>query len=429
MQNEGCEPVFNSHFSISNFQFSISSLCLRVSAVSLLAFVMFGASAGCSTLDWTKKLPWSDPEKQIKQSAYDRPVRMVAIWTPTTLTHPGKPPTRGLGGRLYFYNDASQTIPVEGQLLVYAYDDSHKPESPRRSTGGVDEPDRKYAFTAEQFTAHYSPTDLGASYSVWIPWGPTSGPPAEVSLVPVFTAAGGNIVMGQPSRQALKGTRTAGDGEQGSGDRGQETGDRGHDVEELPEGVIGVGQRVRETEMRSTTIPLSDTTSDRLSRPQYLREGAVLREGEAPAEPYTAEPFVRQWTGRPQSFNAPSLPPSRFVQPASAQGSTQDSAATHAVYHQNAPASGGRESPGGGAPSNMLAQDRVEPAVYTSAEGSTSGVAPAAPRSWPPTRQRPVDFERQRFPAPALPAPPRSRDPAPTSPYPSAPRFGLPSSP
>src|SRR5687767_10324820 len=70
--------------------------------------------SGCSTMDWTKKLPWNDPARKLSESKFDVPVRIVAIWTPTTLSQPGKPQTRELGGRLYFYNEASQAIPVEG---------------------------------------------------------------------------------------------------------------------------------------------------------------------------------------------------------------------------------------------------------------------------------------------------------------------------
>src|SRR4051812_47673272 len=57
--------------------------------------------SGCTSLDLSSKLPWSNPEKKIKEEKYQRPVRMVAIWSPTTISAPGKPSTRGLGGRLY----------------------------------------------------------------------------------------------------------------------------------------------------------------------------------------------------------------------------------------------------------------------------------------------------------------------------------------
>src|SRR6187402_2845531 len=81
--------------------------------------------AGCTTLDgnWKKPWPWSSG-KNLKEAKAEGPATLAAIWTPDILTQPGKPPTRGFGGRLYFYNKENQAIPVEGQLMVYGYDDT-----------------------------------------------------------------------------------------------------------------------------------------------------------------------------------------------------------------------------------------------------------------------------------------------------------------
>src|SRR5688572_27393300 len=104
--------------------------------------ILLFSLVGCSSWDIASKMPWASSEQKLKQEKFQRPVRMVVVWTPTTLTQPGKPVTRGLGGRIYFYNDAEETISVEGQLIVYAYDDSaHKQNvSHINSQGGVDEP-------------------------------------------------------------------------------------------------------------------------------------------------------------------------------------------------------------------------------------------------------------------------------------------------
>jgi hypothetical protein len=126
---------------------------------------------------------------------------MAAIWSPAVLNRPGEPPTRGFGGRLYFYDAENRPVAVEGQLMVYAYDDSN-PYSDGKT------PDRKFAFTAEQFAQHYSPTELGDSYSIWIPWDAVGQPQVEVSLVPILTTTSGQLVMGQPSRALLPGPRT-----------------------------------------------------------------------------------------------------------------------------------------------------------------------------------------------------------------------------
>lgn len=172
----------------------------QIISFGLIGFLL--GLAGCSTwnINWKKHLPWS-PQARLWKSDYEAPSRLVTIWTPDILTQPGKPPTRGFGGRLYFYNSKSHAIPVEGQLLVYAYDDTPDEQST--------EPDRKFAFTPDQFTKHFAKSDLGASYSIWLPWDAVGGEQKSISLVPVFTASSGQIVMGQQAMNVLPGTSNA----------------------------------------------------------------------------------------------------------------------------------------------------------------------------------------------------------------------------
>jgi hypothetical protein len=312
---------------------------------------------GCSTWDISSKLPWASSEQKLKEEKFQRPVRMVAIWTPTTISAPGKPTTRGLGGRLYFYNDEGETIPVQGQLIVYAYDDSARKQnvSHVKGTGGVDEPDRKFAFTPEQFTNHFSPTDLGASYSVWIPWGPIEGPPVKVSLVPVFTSSNGNVVMAQASRNVLKGTVPA------------ILDDNGQESTALPDdGVVQIQQRTKETELRTTTIPISEVTAER-----------IKRAGEMPLP----QPGVNL--------------PQNAVVPNATQPATNPAAIS--------------------APAN---QPRA-----TNASGR--GVPPP----WMPHQPPPARFEPPKFPVPEGPAPQPTFDRDPTPPSPSAPQYAPPSTP
>jgi hypothetical protein len=164
------------------------------------------ACSGCQSLSpkWPATWPTSwfaDEKPKVEESQYARPVRVAALWSPAMLSQPGKPATRGFGGRLYFYDGANKPISVEGQLVVYAYDEAKKKANSKS-------PDARFAFTPEQFTGHYSPTDLGASYSVWIPWDPVGGPQVEISLLPVFTATGGQLVVGEASKNILPGTVT-----------------------------------------------------------------------------------------------------------------------------------------------------------------------------------------------------------------------------
>lgn len=170
----------------------------RLPIAGLLAVLLLG---GCKTVDtnWLPKMPWSS---KVKESKYEPPRRMAAIWSADVLTQVGQPPVRGFGGRFYFYNAENQPIPVEGQLIVYAYDDTKPVATQNR------QPDRKFAFTPEQFTEHYSASTLGASYSIWIPWDEAGGDQKNISLLPVFTSASGQVVMGQQALNVLPGKQT-----------------------------------------------------------------------------------------------------------------------------------------------------------------------------------------------------------------------------
>ena len=169
----------------------------RCQFAAVLAASVFLLS-GCQTLSLNGAKNWFGLAPKVKETEFGTPVKVSTMWTPAVLNRVGQPPTRGFGGRLYFYDANNKPIPVEGQLVVFAYNDS-KPGANHTT------PDAKYAFTPEQFTTHYSATDLGASYSIWIPWDPVGNPQMEVSLVPIFTSSSGQLVFGQSSHCLLAG--------------------------------------------------------------------------------------------------------------------------------------------------------------------------------------------------------------------------------
>jgi hypothetical protein len=168
-----------------------------------LLLTCLAALTGCQSLSPKWPTAWfsSDAKSEITESKFPRPSRIAVIWSPAMLNTPGQKPTRGFGGRVYFYDGQNKTVPVEGQLVVYGYNDN-------KQNGESKSPDRKFAFTPEQFTSHYAPTELGASYSVWIPWDEVGGEQLDVSLVPIFTATSGQLVVGQSSKVLLPGTNT-----------------------------------------------------------------------------------------------------------------------------------------------------------------------------------------------------------------------------
>jgi len=171
----------------------------------LLTWVIAAACCGqAARADWPKFWPTSSkaPPK-LKESKYPTPAKIAVIWSPAVLNRTGQHSTRGFGGRIYFYSSKNEPVPVEGQLVVYAYNDAVAGGENRAA-------DRKFAFTPEQFTQHYAPTELGASYSVWIPWDAIGGPQAQVSLIPIFTSATGQLIIGESSHNLLPGPTAPG---------------------------------------------------------------------------------------------------------------------------------------------------------------------------------------------------------------------------
>lgn len=152
-----------------------------------------------SKVDIPNGIPWRNDEPRI-----GAPRSMVTTWTDAVRQQQGAPSERGFGGRIFFYEyDESTPIKVDGQLVVYAYDETNRVPTDARPT-------KRYVFPAEQFARHESTSEMGVSYSVWLPWD-NSGPQTEVSLIARFEpAGGGTLVMSDQTRQRLPGAMDGG---------------------------------------------------------------------------------------------------------------------------------------------------------------------------------------------------------------------------
>lgn len=169
-------------------------------AVSLLCVSIL--LTGCQTTGSTASTPSSwNPLSRIKNTPAQQPSRIVAIWAPDVLNTQGQASTQGFGGRLYFYDKENRTVPVDGQLIIHAYDDSDDAD---HTTA-----DKKFVFTAEQLKRHHGLCELGSSYSIWIPWQPVGGTQRRISLVPTFTSTAGNRVVGHQTQNLLPGKKPA----------------------------------------------------------------------------------------------------------------------------------------------------------------------------------------------------------------------------
>jgi hypothetical protein len=299
------------------------------SSLAVLGLLLASLS-GCKSFappEWSKG--WLAEEPKVAESKYTHPARLAVVWSPAVLNSPGKKPTRGFGGRVYFYDGQNRAVPVEGQLVVYGYNDS-RPEGSGKS------PDRTYAFTPEQFAEHFSPTDLGASYSVWVPWDEVGSEQVEVSLVPIFTAASGQIVVGQSSKSLLPGPATVNTPtrfEQFMLPPPQITYEQApgaFDVQRASYqegGVAAHGVSGPRGGLRETSIRVPSTLAERMAQagPQeYLAERSPAATI-APRDPGTATPMERPAPGAlPSSANLSSLnlssptnqPLARFVRSA-----------------------------------------------------------------------------------------------------------------
>lgn len=178
-----------------------------------LALAVCVASVGCQTLREGKTPLGSDRPKLVEKLDIPNgvpwksdkpktgvPRRIVATWKDTVLQRPGQPAERGFGGRLFFYDDkAPKPIAVEGQLVVYAFD-----EAGRKPTDN--KPSRRFVFPIEQFVKHQSDSELGVSYSFWLPWDKAPGVATDVSLIARFEpVTGGAMVMSDQSTARLPG--------------------------------------------------------------------------------------------------------------------------------------------------------------------------------------------------------------------------------
>jgi len=141
------------------------------------------------------RMPWSKKDSDAPEP-YPNPVKVAATWTPDTLMQTGRTPTRGFGGRVFFYDEKSRPVPVEGTLIVHGFDDAADSHQKRV---------KRFEFTPEQFTRHFSQSDLGASYSVWIPWDAIGGQERRISLVTSFRTSEGKTVQGVPTTVQLPG--------------------------------------------------------------------------------------------------------------------------------------------------------------------------------------------------------------------------------
>jgi len=180
----------------------------RIIGAAVLAVSLAG-NVGCSMSKWKPSkifsLDSTWPFHDKGEPREGTPVRVVGTWTDTVMTKAAEKPQRGFGGRLLFYEkDEKDPIKVDGQLIVYAFDETDRDPTDNKPT-------RRYVFPAEQLPLHMSKSELGASYSFWLPWDEAPGTETKVSLICRFEPKGGAVVTSEQTAHQLPGApRVAG---------------------------------------------------------------------------------------------------------------------------------------------------------------------------------------------------------------------------
>ncbi|MEM9409768.1 MAG: hypothetical protein AAGA30_01565 [Planctomycetota bacterium] len=126
------------------------------------------------------------------------PANMATIWKEDVAGTTGKA-VRGFTGRVYFYDSNRELVKVDGELTVYGYDDSLQQQT--------NVPQHEYRYTREQLSQQYSPSEIGHSYVIWIPWEDYGGYRKSVTLIPMFRTSTGRIVQGSMNRLSLTGKK------------------------------------------------------------------------------------------------------------------------------------------------------------------------------------------------------------------------------
>lgn len=180
---------------------------MKISHLLTLAFAAsLIVSGGCRTMEfagpnWVNqkerpRLRIDLPFQKKKEESFGTPQKMAVIWKDSTLQTANNPTVRGFGGRVFFYDDENKPIKVDGEMVVYGFN----------SESGLVQADKKFVFKREHMGDHYGETDMGHSYSFWIPWDKVGGERTSVTLIPAFKNSDGKLVKGGQTINVLPGS-------------------------------------------------------------------------------------------------------------------------------------------------------------------------------------------------------------------------------
>ncbi len=159
------------------------------------------SSATKTVINATNSTPMGKIVGSEPKVAAGRPDSIVAIWKDATYTVANQTPTRGFGGRIYFYDRDKNPIAVDGELVVYGFVD----EKDKRN----DKPEKRFITAREELPNHMSISSAGPSYTVWLPWDHIAGKQLNVTIVAAFKDASGKNIRGEAIAAVLPGEKSA----------------------------------------------------------------------------------------------------------------------------------------------------------------------------------------------------------------------------
>jgi hypothetical protein len=175
-----------------------------LASIGLAICLLAGCRSSSPTTTALNDNPWKMPNPlewgaKSDEPRTGEPERIVATWADTVRQAPGEPSERGFGGRIYFYDKGADPIAVDGRLVVYAFDETDRAPTDHRPT-------KRFVFPADQLPKNMSISEMGPSYSFWLPWGTVDAPSTHVSLIARFEPVrGGGLLVSDQSRQRLPG--------------------------------------------------------------------------------------------------------------------------------------------------------------------------------------------------------------------------------
>lgn len=282
----------------------------------LLCAVSCGALSGCASLH----IPFMNSAPQA--SARNPVVQIVCMWEPSEGRDPSGAPTRGFAGQILFLGNKGGTpVGVDGEVMVYVFDDLGTEEEQSA-------PIHQFRFDARAWNNHLKPGTLGPSYHCFIPYTRPGGMEANCTVRMRYTPTDTtqSVLLSDASHIAMRG-------------RSRKTAESHYVLN--PRVTYETSQPLPQRQVRTTTIPLLNapntaiadlgnspaTQAGPLSSEErtrqilddYRREQAAKQQIAATAVPATPSPRIRLSSGNAPTettLHDSSVMPASYSQPA-----------------------------------------------------------------------------------------------------------------